>query len=621
MGACCELPKLLGNVANKLRVHSINATTRAESGHPTTCMSAAEIVACLFFKVMRYDPQDVHNPNNDRFLLSKGHAAPLLWGALAEAGAATVDDIMTLREIDSDYEGHPTPRIPWAYVGTGSLGQGLSIGVGMAIDSKSIDPTDSRVYVLLGDGECAEGAVWEAAALAGHYGLDNLTAIVDVNRLGQSQATMLGHNVEAYAARFAAFGWNTVVCDGHDVSALLEAFETALSTTGKPTAIVAKTIKGKGFAAVEDQNGFHGKPLSEEDRDKALAEIAADMDAANPAIAQPAPAGCACSCCPCSCAAEPPAPEYELGEKVATRVAYGTALAKLGAVDKRIVALDGDVKNSTFALTFMESVPERFVECFIAEQNMVGVGMGFATRGKIPFVSSFGAFFCRAYDQIRMAGISRSNLKIVGSHAGVSIGEDGPSQMALEDFAMMRPIPNAVVLCPADAVASERVVALAAEYEGVVFIRTARPKTPVLYGNDETFEVGGAKVVRESDQDQLTIAAAGVTVHEALAAADTLAGEGIHVRVVDCYSIKPIGREVLLAAAQTTQMCIVTVEDHYPEGGLGDAVASALACDGVAVHKMAVTGIPRSGKGPDLMDLYGISARHIVHKVKTLAGG
>lgn len=613
-----ELTQALSNTANKLRVHSIKATTLAASGHPTTCMSAAEIVACLFFKVMRYDPQDASNPNNDRFLLSKGHAAPLLWGALAEAGAATEADIMTLRRIDSDYEGHPTPRIPWAYVGTGSLGQGLSIGVGMALDMKCLAKGDSRVYVLLGDGEVAEGAVWEAAALAAHYKLNNLTAIVDVNRLGQSQATMLGHDVDAHAARFAAFGWNAIVCDGHDVDDLLEAFDTAKATTDKPTVLVAKTLKGKGYAAVENQNGFHGKPFSEEECEKALAAIKVDSACANPPIEKPAPAP-ACTCaCKCACSPEAPAPSYELGEEVATRVAYGDALAKLGEVDKRIVALDGDVKNSTFAITFMEAHPDRFFECYIAEQNMVGAGMGFATRGKIPFVSSFGAFLTRAYDQIRMAGVSQSNLKIVGSHAGVSIGEDGPSQMALEDFAMMRAIPNSVVLCPSDAVSSERAVALAAKHQGIVFIRTARPKTPVLYANDETFEIGGAKVLRESDQDKVTIAATGVTVHEALKAADALAADGIAVRVVDCYSIKPVAKDVLLSAAQASGMKIVTVEDHYPEGGLGEAVLSALATDGVSVHKMGVTGIPRSGKGPELMDAYGISAKCIVDEVRAV---
>ncbi len=618
MSQCdCELIPALQNTANKLRVHSIRATTKAGSGHPTTCMSAAEIVACLFFKVMRYDPKDPKNLNNDRFLLSKGHAAPLLWAALAEAGAYTVDEIMTLREIDSNFEGHPTPRIPWAYVGTGSLGQGLSIGAGMAYDAQILEKSDARVYVLMGDGETAEGAVWEAAAVAAHYKLSHLTAIVDVNRLGQSEATMLQHDVDTYAARFEAFGWNAIKVDGHDVAALLKAFEAAAACEDRPSVLIAKTIKGKGFSKVEDQNGFHGKAFSEEDMQLALAEIPVCEDCPNPPIPAPPPR----PACRCERMGEPEPPEYDADEEVASRTGYGVGLAKLGKVDNRIVALDAEVKNSTYAITFKEAAPDRYIECFIAEQNMVGMGMGLATRGKIPFVSSFAAFLTRAYDQIRMAGISQSNLKLVGSHAGVSIGEDGPSQMALEDLAMMRAVPNSVVLSPADAVCTERLVALMAEHEGIAFMRTGRPKTPILYGPEETFEIGGAKVLRESDSDQITIAATGVCVHEALKAADELAAEGVAVRVVDCYSIKPIAGDVLLAAAKATGNRIITVEDHYPEGGLGEAVLSAVAGQGIAVYKMAVNGIPRSGKGPELMDLYGISARRIVEQVMSVLAG
>ncbi len=616
MAVCdCELVPALQNTANKLRVHSIKSTTKAASGHPTTCMSAAEIMACLFFKVMRYDPQDPKNLNNDRFLMSKGHAAPILWGALAEAGACTVDDVMSLREIDSDFEGHPTPRVPWAYVGTGSLGQGLSIGSGMAYDALKIAKSDAKVYVLMGDGEVAEGAVWEAAAVAAYYKLNNLIAIVDVNGLGQSQETMLKHDTAAHAARFASFGWNAIEVDGHDVAALLKAFDEAAACTDKPSVLVAKTIKGKGFAKVEDKNGFHGKPFSEEDAALALAEIPVCDGCPNPEIPAPPPRPeCACQ------RGELEGPAYDADTVIASREAYGIGLAKLGRADSRVVVLDAEVKNSTFAITFMEEIPERYIECFIAEQNMLGMGMGFATRGKIPFVSSFGAFLTRAYDQIRMAGVSRSNIKIVGSHSGVSIGEDGPSQMALEDIAMMRAVPHALVLCPSDGMSAERLVKMMADYDGVAFMRTARPKTPNLYGADETFEIGGAKVVRQNDSDQVTLAAMGVCVHEALAAADELVKAGIHVRVVDCYSLKPIGKDVLLDAAKATNRRIITVEDHYPEGGLGEAVLSAMATEGVAVHKMAVTGVPRSGKGPDLMDLHGISARCIVAKVKEVVG-
>lgn len=606
---------MLAAKATKLRVDSIKTTTEAGSGHPTTCLSAADIVATLFFAQMRYDPQDPNNPNNDKFLLSKGHGAPILYSAYAEAGALDPALLMTLRRIDSDLEGHPTPKFPWAYVGTGSLGQGLSIGAGMAANGKYLDKLDYRVYVVMGDGEVAEGAIWEAAGFAAYHKLDNLVGIVDVNRLGQSQETMYEHDLAAYSSKFAAFGWHTIEIDGHDFGQILAALEEAKGVKERPTAILARTLKGKGVSFVENKNGFHGKPMSAEDCEKALAELPLSDEAHDVQIPAPSPAEMAPVPC-CTPAVE--APSYAADAKVATREAYGTALAKLGAVDPRIVALDGDVKNSTFADKFLEAHPDRYFECFIAEQNMVGVAVGLANRGKIPFLSSFAAFFCRAYDQIRMAGISLANIKVVGSHAGVSIGEDGPSQMGLEDIAMMRAIPNCIVLYPSDPVSSEKLVAEAARYQGMAYVRTSRPKTGVLYDPTEEFPVGGAKVLKSSDADQATVVAAGVTVHEALEACALLADEGISIRVIDAYSVKPLAKSALLEAAQQTAGTLITVEDHYPEGGLGEAAAAALAPEGVRVHVLAVNGIPRSGKADELLDAFGISARGIVEKVKAI---
>jgi transketolase len=603
----------LRDVATRLRIHSIRSTTEAGSGHPTTCCSAADIVATLFFGVMKFDPRMPENPANDRCIFSKGHAAPLLYAAWAEAGAFPVEDLLKLRKIDSDLEGHPTPRLPFVDVATGSLGQGLGVGVGVALAAK-LDKLDYTTFVLLGDGECAEGSVWEAVAMASHYKLDNLIAIVDVNRLGQSQATMLEHDLETYKKRFAAFGWKVITCDGHNFDELHDAFGKARRAKEQPAVILAKTIKGKGIAIAEDKNGFHGVPLKKgEEADKAIADLKAQLTGApTPKISkrrvpppQDAPNRVALA-----------APTYSLGDKVATREAYGAALAKIAA-DPRTVALDGDTKNSTFSNKFLAVAPERFFECFIAEQNMVAAAVGLSSRGKIAFASTFACFLARAYDHIRMAGISKSNIKLCGSHAGVSIGEDGPSQMALEDLAMMRAIHGCTVLYPCDAVSAERCVELAANTKGMFFIRTSRPKTPVIYGNDETFKIGGSKILRSSVQDKATVVGCGVTVFEALKAHDQLKAQGVNVRVIDAYSIKPIDRQTLLASAKDTNNTIITVEDHYPEGGLGDAVAAALAPEGVKVHKLAVTDLPRSGTPDELMDKYGISARRIVELVKS----
>ena len=604
--------------AARLRADSLRATSEAGSGHPTSCMSAADIVSALFFHVMRYHPTDPAHPDNDRFVLSKGHAAPLLYAAWAEAGAFPAEHLLTLRKIDSELEGQPTPRFPGTLAATGSLGQGLSAGVGAALAAK-LDKLPFRTYVLMGDGETAEGSVWEAAALAAYYHLDNLVAIVDVNGMGQSQRTMYKFDVESYRARFAAFGWQAVAIDGHDMKAVLAAFEQAGQSKGQPFAIIAATKKGRGVSFLEDKDGWHGKPVKKgEDLDRALKEIAApSFDALGvPPIGTP-PA----SKRPAATASGPmPAPAYGRGEKVATREAYGTALAKLGGVLPNVVVLDGDTKNSTFAERFLQAHPERYFESFIAEQNMVSAAVGLAACGKIPFLSSFACFLTRGFDQLRMAAISQANIKCAGSHAGVSIGEDGPSQMGLEDLAMMRAIPGSVVLYPSDAVCTERLVAAVALQRGIHYLRLTRPKTPVLYGADEVFPIGGSKVLRSSDADVVTVVAAGVTLFETLKAYDELQAGGISIRVIDAYSVKPIDGEGILRAARATNGRIIVVEDHYFDGGLGDAVLNAVVGKGVDVQKLAVRDVPRSGKPEELIDAYGIGAGTIVAAVRGLAG-
>ena len=607
-----DLESLKG-IASQLRIHSITATTAAGSGHPTSCCSAADLVAALFFGHMRYDPKNPHYHNNDRFILSKGHAAPLLYAAWAETGLFPVDDLLKLRQLGSDLEGHPTPRLPFADVATGSLGQGLSVGVGMALCAH-LDKLDYRTYVLLGDGECAEGSVWEAAALAGFYHLNNLIAVVDVNRLGQSQPTMLGHDVASYKKRFEAFGWRTEEIDGHDLDEILEVL-SAVGLGHQPLAILAKTLKGGGVSFLQDKEGWHGKPLSKEEAARAIAEL---QPTAKSGIGIPIPAPSDLSAPKNEAPASYPPTTYRQGDLVATREAFGNALLRVGAVDSRVVAMDSDTKNSTFSEKFAKRYADRFTECFIAEQCMVGVATGFSTRGKVPFASTFACFLTRAYDQIRVAVISRANLKLVGSHVGVSIGEDGPSQMGLEDLAMMRAIIGSTVLYASDAVCAEKLVEQMAAHKGICFLRTSRPKTPVIYNNDEAFPIGGAKVLRQSAEDKVTVVAAGVTLYEALKAADALKSQNIGITVIDAYSIKPLGKDVIKAAAKKTKNLVVTVEDHYAEGGLGDAVAGELSADGVKVHKLAVRELPHSGKAEELMAKYGIDANAIIAKVKAL---
>lgn len=619
-GYAPELITALQAKANLLRIHSIRTTTKAGSGHPTTCLSAADLVAALFFHALRYDVPNPRNPLNDRVIFSKGHAAPLLYAAWAEAGAFPIEHLDTLREFESDLEGHPTPRFAWYGAATGSLGQGLSIAAGMALALQR-DGVPAKVYCLMGDGETAEGAVWEAAAFASYYKLNNLIALVDVNRQGQSQPTMLQHDLDTYQRRFEAFGWQVLAIDGHDMAQILNALDAAQAAE-RPVAILARTLKGKGASAVEDKEGWHGKPLPPDLAQQAIAELQPtpeQLELASQLRVQPPREGRA----PIH-PAEIPAvslPAYELGAQVATREAYGDALVALGRADARIYALDGDVKNSTFSEKYLKAFPDRFVECFIAEQNMVGAAVGAAECGKIPFASSFACFLSRAYDFIRMAAIGRANVKFCGSHAGVSIGEDGPSQMGLEDLAMFRAIPDAVVLYPSDAVSTVKLVEQAARYRGIAYIRTTRPKTPVIYSNDEAFPIGGCKLVRQSPHDVVTVVGAGITLHEALKAHEQLQREGLAIRVIDLYSVKPIDAETLIRSGQLTNGVIITVEDHYPEGGLGEAVAAAVNGYGIRVHRLAVREVPRSGKPETLLAAYGIDAQAIIEAVRAVAQG
>lgn len=607
----------LKNIATRLRIDSVRSTSEAGSGHPTTCCSAADIVAALFFAEMRFDPANPQDQDNDRFVLSKGHAAPLLYAAWAEAGLFPREDVMSLRRIDSDFEGHPTPRLPFVDVATGSLGQGLASGLGIALNARRIG-SPYRTYVLTGDGEMAEGAVWEAAQSAVHFELDSLCAVGDINALGQSRATQFGHDMEALATRWRAFGWHTIVVDGHDIGALVGAFAEARATAGRPTVILARTIKGKGVSFTEGRDGWHGRPIKRgAELDRALAELEAQfVPEDGPAPAPPRPERVTRQDPPASVPVLP-APAYAIGDKVATREAYGTALAALGRADARIVALDADVGNSTFSERFERACPDRFFQCYIAEQLMVGAAMGLAARGAIPFPSSFACFLTRASDFIRMAGISKLDVKLAGSHAGVSIGEDGPSQMALEDLAMMRAVPNATVFYPCDAVSAERLLAIMAYTPGPAYMRTSRPKTPVIYGPDERFSAGGSKTLRSSADDRATVVAAGVTVFEALRAHDALKAAGVSIRVIDLYSVQPVDAATLIAAGEQTGR-ILTVEDHYPAGGIGDAVAEVVGPRGIPVHRLAVREIPRSGPPEQLLERFGIAASNIVAAVKGL---
>jgi transketolase len=613
-------PSAIASIKEKARLlsaYSMMATTAAGSGHPTSCMSAAELVAGTFFYAMKFDPKNANSPDADRFVLSKGHAAPVLYAALAEAGVFPVSRLMTLREFSSELEGHPTPRIHGVDAATGSLGQGLSVGAGLAIGAR-LDKSPTRVYVLMGDGEMAEGQVWEAAEFAGHYKLDNLTAIADINALGQSEPTMYQHDMEVYRRKFESEGWATEVIDGHDVAAVLAALDRAKSTKGRPQAIIARTVKGHGFSQVAGKLNWHGKAFSKAQLEDAWKEL-------GPAPAIPPDPGKSYERTSLPQPPEfpaPPAPEYPAGASVATREAYGNALKRIGGVNPHIVAISGDVKNSTFSEVFQNAFPDHFFQGYIAEQNLVSAGVGLAARGKVPFLDTFACFLSRAYDNVRMAAISRANINLCGSHCGVSIGEDGPSQMALEDLAMFRAVHGSAVFYPSDAISTERLVETMARRPGINYLRTSRPKSAILYSKDEKFPVPGFKVLRQSAQDRVTVIGAGITLHEALKAADQLKSQGTAIRVIDLYCVKPIDGKAIAEQLHATGGRLVTVEDHWPEGGIGEAVLFALAQAGVAPAKsrlLAVTRMPHSGKPEELVDAFGISARHIVEAVRELA--
>ncbi|WP_029898459.1 transketolase [Desulfohalovibrio reitneri] len=613
-----DIARLQG-MARLLRYWILTATTQAGSGHPTSSLSAVELMAGLLWgekggrRFFRFDPEERDHPANDRLIFSKGHASPLFYSLWAGAGQVDEDELMTYRHFGSRMEGHPTSSFPFTEAATGSLGQGLAVGLGMALDAKRVDGLPANVFVLLGDSEMAEGSQWEAMQLAAHYGLDNLVGVLDVNRLGQRGETMHGHDLAVYERKVGAFGWEAVVVeDGHDLEQVADAYARALEAD-RPAMLIARTVKGKGVAEAEDKNGWHGKALDQEACDRAVADLGEvdrdlRLELAPPEYRRPnrrSPGGI-----------EPP--EYGMGDKVPTRKAYGNALKRIFPAHPEMVVLDGEVSNSTKAAAFKEAHPERFFEMFIAEQAMAGAALGFAAKGKRPFASTFAAFWSRASDFIRMAQYSEPSMVFCGSHAGVSIGEDGPSQMGLEDMAFFRTLLGSAVLYPSDAMSCERLVEEAAGFEGMAYIRTTRGGTPVIYGPEETFPIGGCKVLRRTAADKAALVAAGVTLHEALDAAAELAEEGISVRVIDLYSVKPVDRDTLLETAGEVG-AIITIEDHYAAGGLGEAVLSALAGHPCPVHSLAVTKKARSGPSREQLEHQGLSKDAIIRKVKEVA--
>ena len=608
-----EFARQLGQ---QLRVDSIRCSTAAGSGHPTSSMSAADLIAVLISRYLQYDWNKPREPNNDHLIFSKGHASPLVYAMFKAVGAITDAEMMTFRKFGSRMQGHPTPAIPWVDVATGSLGQGLPIAVGVALAGKNLDKLPYHVWALCGDSELAEGSIWEALDKAGHYQLSNLTAIFDINRLGQRGETEFGWNLDAYRRRVEAFGCFPIVIDGHDVTAIDRAFGGALSATGKPTVIIAKTVKGKGFSEIENRDGWHGKALPPDMAERAIKELGG-AKSLKVKTAKPEPG------VPATKHGDGPVtlPTYNKEDKVATRKAYGDALVALAGIPD-VVAMDGEVSNSTHADEFARAHPDRFFEMWIAEQQLVATAVGMSVCGYRPFASTFAAFFSRAYDFIRMAGISQANIRLVGSHAGVEIGQDGPSQMALEDLAAMRAIHSSTVLYPSDPNQAAKLTRLMADKDGIVYMRTTRGAYPTLYGANETFKIGGAKVLRQSPKDKVTLIGAGVTLHNCLAAADTLAQKKIAARVIDLYSVKPVDVKTLREAARVTKGRLVIVEDHYPEGGIGAAVMEALAADNSArIAHLAVKGLPGSGKPEELMNAAGISARHIVAAATRLVQG
>jgi transketolase len=620
MKSTTHIKEFLEYKAYKLRLYSLIMTAHAGSGHPTSCLSAADLVAAIFFDSMRYDPHYFDNPDNDRFILSKGHASPLLYAAWKEVGVLSEQQLYTYRRIDSVLEGHPTFRFAYSEAATGSLGIGLSIGVGMSLSAK-MDGRGFYTYVLMGDSELAEGSVWEAIELAHYYKLNNLIAIIDVNRLGQSTQSLDGHHMQRYVDKFKAFGWHTIDIDGHDMHQIMQSFQKAREHKDHPTVIIAKTIKGYGIARAENIMGFHGKPFELKEIDACISELQKKFSTAvlfdeSLYVWKPkSPEVLVDISDPELCVAGNDKKHYERGSFVATRLAYGHALVRIGALCQSVVSLDAEVKNSTYAELFEKVYPDRFVQCFIAEQNMVGMGIGMQRRGKIPFISTFATFFSRAYDQIRMAAIGSAALRLVGSHAGVSIGQDGPSQMGLEDMSIMRAIPGSVVLYPSDAISTHGLMDQMLEYnQGISYLRTTRMATPVLYNRDEDFFIGGCKVLRRSQADDICIIAAGITLHEALKAYTILLQQGIVAAVIDLYSIKPIDQVTIQNIADNSKKRIITVEDHYLEGGLGQAVVYALKNSDITIECLAVTQLPRSGGPEELMALMEIDTNAIVKK-------
>jgi transketolase len=610
--------EFLHELAQQLRVDAVRMSGQAGSGHPTSSMSAAELMAVLVAKYLHYDFAAPDNPANDHLIFSKGHASPLLYAIYKAVGAVTQDEVDTYRQHGSLLEGHPTPRLPWVDVATGSLGQGLPISVGVALGTKRFEGSPARVWVLCGDSEMAEGSMWEAAEAAAFWELDNLCAIIDVNRLGQSGPTRQGWDTESYVRRFESFGWHAIAVDGHDPAAVDAAYGEARSVRHRPTVVVARTHKGKGVAWVDDAEGAHGKAV--ERWQEAVEALGGDRGVT---VTPPKPEGAPAHPIGAGPTGEVALPTYDRGDKVATRKAYGDALAALGDVRPEIVALDGEVSNSTYSEIFRKAHPERYVECYIAENQLLATAVGLQVRGLVPFASTFAAFLSRAYDFIRMAAVSRARLCVVGSHAGVSIGEDGPSQMGLEDLAAFRAVHSSVVLYPSDATSAAHLVAAMAERDsGISYLRTTRGATPVLYGPDDSFSIGGSKVLRRSGEDQVALVGAGITLHEALKAADALAAEGISARVIDAYSVKPIDAATLREAARDCGGRIVVAEDHWPEGGLGDAVLEVFADSDAPLHlaHLAVEDMPTSGKPDELVAAAGIDANAIAGAARKLVG-
>lgn len=605
--------KNLQELAKLIRYFILISTTEAGSGHPTSSLSAVELMTVLYFDgFLRYDLKNPKDPNNDRVIFSKGHASPLFYSLYTAAGAVTEKELLTLRKFGSRLEGHPTLEFPYTQVPTGSLGQGLSVGIGMAINAKYLEKIPAKTYVLLGDSEIAEGSVWEALGIAKHYKLNNLVAVLDANRLGQSTQTLDGHDIKTIAKKFAAFGWEVITVNGHSIPQIQKAFTKAQKSKDKPVIIVAKTYKGRGISLLEDKENWHGKPLNKEQLQDALKELGKVNTGLRGKVAKPKTVTIKKQ----NKSALKPV-SYEKDQKLATRKAYGNALARIMRAYPEAVVLDAETSNSTFSAKARDVAPERYFEMYIAEQNMAGVAVGLSRVGKIPFISTFAAFFSRAFDQIRMSQYSDANVKFIGSHAGVSIGEDGASQMGLEDIAMFRVIFGSVVLYPSDAVSAEKLTEEAARHRGNVYIRTTRSDTPVLYANNESFPIGRSKTIKQSKSDAVTVAAAGITLHEALKAYEELKKQNISIRVIDLYSVKPLDIATLKKAAKETK-AIITVEDHFAEGGIGEAVKAALINENANVHSLAVRKIPHSGKPAEILDYEEISSQAIIKKVKEL---